>query len=136
MKGLLKKRKANEPKIFKKSFNDFFDGFFDDFSLLSKDYGYDLSPKVNIYEDEKGYHLEAELPGAKKDEISLEIKGNYLQIKGEKKEEREESGKRFYLKESSYGSFERCFNLPEDLNQEKLEAELKNGVLKINIPKE
>ena len=96
--------------------------------------GEEFNPSMNIAEKEGKYIVSAELPGVKKDDISVSIKGNILTIKGKKEQEKEEKGTDYYIKESSYGSFSRSFDLPEDVEEDKIEATLKDGVLKLVMP--
>src|SRR5688572_9108482 len=86
-------------------------------------------PTVDIAEDDKAYKITAELPGMTEKDIEVTLAGGALMLKGEKKEEREEKEKDYYLSERRYGSFQRSFRLPEDADAEKIEASCKNGVL-------
>lgn len=95
----------------------------------------DFKPRVNLAEDEKAFHLEAEIPGAKKEDINVEFKENRLVLKGERKEEKESKEKKSYIKESSYGFFERSFAFPENIDVKNTKASFKDGVLKLEIPK-
>jgi len=93
------------------------------------------APAVNIYEDENQIEVTAELPGLEEKDINVNIENNVLTIKGEKKIEREEKKGSYHLVETSYGSFSRSFTLPGTVDQEKIEANYQNGVLKIGLPK-
>ncbi|MGZ3809968.1 MAG: Hsp20/alpha crystallin family protein, partial [Bacteriovorax sp.] len=99
---------------------------------------YDL-PKVpmslNIQESKEGYHIEAELPGVKREEINVSMKGDYLVIKGEKKSFNEEKKDQYHRIERSHGSFYRAVQMPKDVDHENINAELKDGVLKIDVMK-
>jgi len=77
----------------------------------------------------------AELPGVKKDDVSINLKDNVLTISGEKKLEKKIDEKNFHQTERIFGSFQRCFRLPELVDQEKIAAEFKNGILNVSIPK-
>ena len=92
-------------------------------------------PKVDFSEIENGYELTAELPGMGEDDVECTLSGNMLTVKGEKQEEKEEEKKGFYLKERHYGSFMRNFTLPENVDTDKLEAEVSDGVLRVFMPK-
>lgn len=92
-------------------------------------------PTVNIRETEKSIIVEAELPGVKEEDIDLEIEENSLTIKGEKKSEEEVKEKDFYRREFSYGSFTRTVALPVEVESEKAEASMKEGVLRVELPK-
>jgi len=93
------------------------------------------SPLVDITEDEKEYLVKAELPEMKKEEIKISVHDDVLSISGERKYEKEETGKKYHRVERAYGSFMRSFTLPEDADGSKINAEYKEGVLKIHLPK-
>jgi HSP20 family protein len=93
------------------------------------------SPVVDIYEKKDSIVLKAEVPGLEKDDISVVVEENVLTIKGEKKQENDVEKDRLHRVERTYGSFERSFTLPKTVDQEKLEAEYRNGVLVITLPK-
>jgi HSP20 family protein len=92
-------------------------------------------PVVNTREANDAYYIEADLPGVKKGDISIDIDENILTISGERRVEKEREEDEFYRVESVYGRFERSFSLPEDVDVEKIEAQMENGVLKVRIPK-
>lgn len=96
--------------------------------------GDEFSPTTNLYEKDGEYHLTAELPGIKKDDISISIDRNVLTLTGKKESEKEETGKNYYMKESRYGSFSRSFRLPEEVDEDKVDATLEDGVLIVTIP--
>jgi HSP20 family protein len=91
-------------------------------------------PVVDIQEQKDKYIVNAEIPGMKKDEIEVEYRDGYLTILGEKKFEHEEKKKDFHRIERSYGSFHRTFEIPEEINEEEVKGEYKNGVLSITLP--
>ncbi len=92
-------------------------------------------PAVNTREGDDAYYIEVELPGVKKEDINIDIDENTLTISGERKIKEEHKEDTFYKVESYYGKFERSFALPEDVDVDKIEAEFKDGVLEIKIPK-
>jgi HSP20 family protein len=92
-------------------------------------------PQMDVSETDKEINISAELPGMNADDIDISMTGNSLTIKGEKKSEKEEKGERYYRSERSYGSFRRSVPLPEEVQEEKIEATYKNGVLKVTLPK-
>jgi len=94
------------------------------------------SPAVDIAEDDKEYIVKAELPGLNKENIKVSVEGGVLSIAGERKVEKEEKNKKYHRIERSYGSFTRSFTLPDDASGEKVNAEFKDGVLKVHLPKE
>lgn len=91
--------------------------------------------KVDISEDEGGFHIDAELPGIIKECVSLNIEDDVLTIKAERKVETEESKKNYHRIERSSGSFSRSFNLGEMIDQEGITADFKNGILHVTLPK-
>lgn len=95
----------------------------------------DWSPLVDITEDEKEYVVKAEIPEMKKEDIKLHVHDDLLTITGERKYEKEEKGKKYHRVERAYGSFMRSFTLPEDADSSKVNAEYKDGLLKVHLPK-
>lgn len=94
-----------------------------------------LKPKVDLSATEQEYLLTVEIPGVNEKDVAVDISGNTMTIKGEKKQEKEEKDKNYYRIERSYGSFQRVLSLPEDVNQEGIKAGFKNGVLSITMPR-
>jgi len=95
----------------------------------------DFRPKVNTRETEADYHIEAELPGVKKEDVDINIDGNVLTISGERNVREEVKDEDYYKVESRYGFFSRSFTLPEKVDTANIEAEFVNGILEITIPK-
>lgn len=93
------------------------------------------APRVDIVEVNGTYELTADLPGLKKDDIKIEIHDNALTLRGEKKLEEEKKDKNYRLCERYFGEFVRTFTLPENVNKDGIEAEFKDGVLTVAIPK-
>jgi HSP20 family protein len=91
-------------------------------------------PRVDIREEDGKYILTAELPGMKKDDISVSVDQGQVTISGKKEAEHEEKERNYYLKETSYGSFSRSFRLPEAVDESKAEAKYENGVLEVVLP--
>ena len=83
----------------------------------------------------KEYAISVEVPGVDEKDVKIELANNTLTIGGEKKQEKEEKEKNFYRVERSYGSFQRVLSLPEDADQEKIQATFKKGVLRITVPR-
>ena len=92
-------------------------------------------PDVDISETDAEIVVRAELPGMKKEDVEIQIEGNLLTLKGEKREEKEENEKERYLYECSYGSFQRSFTLPTTVKEDEVKAEFTAGVLKVTLPK-
>lgn len=93
------------------------------------------APLVDVAEDDKSYTLTAELPGLEQKDIEVTLSNHRLTLKGEKRQEKEEKDKSYYLSERCYGSFERSFTLPDEIDAEKLSATFSKGVLTITLPK-
>ena len=94
-----------------------------------------LSPPLSLSEADKGYLVEAELPGVSKKDIHIDLNDGVLTIKGEKKSFNEEKKDQYYRMERSYGSFQRSVRLPSDVDSEKVTANLEDGVLKVEVLK-
>jgi HSP20 family protein len=93
------------------------------------------SPLVDITEDDKEYLIKAELPEIKKEDLKVSVENGILSIRGERKKEVEEKGKRYHRVERAYGAFTRSFSLPDDADVSKVNAEFKNGILNVHIGK-
>ena len=131
-------------------FDDFFRGWPSFMSFPSRLFDFDpfkraaeplavtfgaLAPRVDVAETDDGYQIEAELPGLDEKDVSVTLSDDVLTIKGEKKAEREEKKKDYYLSERSYGTLQRSFQLPDGVDADKITAEFKKGVLSIALPK-
>jgi HSP20 family protein len=95
----------------------------------------DWIPQVDISEADHEYVIMAELPGLKKDDVKITLEDGVLTIQGERKQEKEEKGIRYHRMERAYGSFVRSFTLPDVIDDAKVAAEFKDGVLYIRLPK-
>jgi HSP20 family protein len=93
------------------------------------------SPAVDISEDEGAYKVTAELPGMTEKEIEVIVSGDMLTLKGEKRAEKEQKEKNFYLSERSYGSFQRSFYVPEGVDRDRIAADFSKGVLTVTMRK-
>ena len=115
---------------------DIFDHFFDDWSVPSL-FGEDKTwmPAFDITENEKEYIVTAELPGIDPKEIDVTLTDGILSVKGEKKEEKEDKEKDYHRVERRYGSFHRSFRIPGEVKSDKVDANFKDGVLRLTLPK-
>jgi HSP20 family protein len=95
----------------------------------------DWAPIVDIQETDQEYLVKAELPEVKKDAVKVSIKDGVLTLEGERHQEKEEKSKKFHRVERSYGKFVRCFTMPEDADEKKVQADFKEGVLNVHIGK-
>ena len=93
------------------------------------------APSVDIIEDDKEWLLKADLPEVKKEDVKVTVENGVLTITGERKFEKEEKDKRYHRIERSYGNFLRSFALPDAADGSKVNAEFKDGVLKVHLPK-
>jgi HSP20 family protein len=103
------------------------------FPFMNVDVGW--TPSVQVSETNGSIDVTAEIPGVTKDDIEVDLENNVLTIRGEKKEEKEEKEKERYLYERFYGSFHRSIALPAAVDESKVNAEFKNGVLKVHLEK-
>ena len=140
MKTLVK-RNGLFPSMGSKSVNSFFDDFItkDLFDWTDKNFdslGSNL-PSVNLKETDTNIEIELAAPGMKKEDFKVEIENDMLMISSEKEEEKEEVGKKdnYIRKEFNYQSFCRTFSLPETANENKIEANYKDGILHVVIEK-
>jgi HSP20 family protein len=92
-------------------------------------------PAVNISADSKQFDISLLVPGLDKKDLKVEIEGNNLVIKCEKEFEDEKKDHNYFRKEYAYTSFQRVFEIPKGADTSKLRAKLKNGILKINMPR-
>lgn len=93
------------------------------------------TPAVDFCEDDKAFHLTAELPGLSEKDINVTLSGDMLTITGEKRDEREQKDKNYHWSERHFGSFRRMVQLPPHIDRDKIEANFKNGVLSLTMPK-
>ncbi len=92
-------------------------------------------PSFEVKETKDGYVFKADLPGVKEKELDISLTGNRLTVSGKREQEKKEEGEHYFTYERSYGSFSRSFTLPEGVDPESAQAELKNGVLTLSIAK-
>jgi len=93
------------------------------------------SPAVDIYETEDEVVVKAELPEVNQKDIDIQIENNTLILRGERKFNKETKKENFHRIERAYGTFSRSFTLPSSIDQEKISADYKDGILKISMPK-
>jgi HSP20 family protein len=93
------------------------------------------APPVDIAEDDKEYTIKAELPDIQKEDVAVTLENGVLMLRGERKFEKEDKGKRYHRIERAYGSFLRSFVMPEDADESKVSAEFKDGMLKVHVAK-
>jgi HSP20 family protein len=98
-------------------------------------YSQRFSPAVDVREESDAIVLQAELPGMKPEDVKVNLEGNLLTISGERKHEHEKTEEGFRRIERSYGSFSRSFTLPDTVELDRCDAEMKDGILTIKLPK-
>jgi len=122
------KYKRNTP-VYTDVFDNVFDNFFNNDLINS------ASPSVNVKESTDKFTLDVAAPGMKKEDFDIKVDQNLLTVCAEKEESEEEKEEQYYRKEFSYSSFSRSFQLPENIEKDKIEANYKDGVISINLPK-
>jgi len=95
----------------------------------------DWAPSVNISETDAAYVVKAELPAVKKEDVRVTLENGILTIQGDRKEEKEEKGKKFHRRELVEGHFMRQFTMPDDADETKIEAKFADGMLDVTIAK-
>ena len=95
----------------------------------------DWAPRVDIAETENAFEIKAELPEVNKEDVKVSIYNGVLTLRGERKQEKEEHGKKFHRIERKYGSFTRSFTLPDNVDETNIKAAFKDGILNLQIQK-
>lgn len=120
------------------------DRLFDDFNPFGlrrplvqglKSPGWPVAPAMDLVEKDGQYEITAELAGMDEKDVEVKIASGVLTIRGEKTEEKKEERKDYHLSERSYGSFQRSFRLPDNVDADKIDAHFAKGVLKVTLPK-
>jgi HSP20 family protein len=95
----------------------------------------DWIPAVDVSETGGEFHIKAEIPDVKKEDVKVTLEDGVLTIQGQRKQEKEDKGTKYHRVERTYGSFVRSFTLPDLVDEEKVKAEFKDGVLTLQLPK-
>lgn len=95
----------------------------------------DWAPRVDIVETDREFTIKAEIPDVRKEDVKVTVDNGILTIKGERKQEKEEKNKKYHRVERWYGSFTRSFTLPDNVDESKITAAFKDGMLNLTIPK-
>ena len=93
------------------------------------------SPNVDVSEDKDNYYVHVEVPGMKREDLHIDVENNVLVVKGEKKFEKKDEDLNYHRMERQYGTFERRFNLTDQIQVDKIEAAYDDGILTITLPK-
>jgi HSP20 family protein len=123
----LSKYEPNQTTNFDQFVNSFFNGY--NLEPASK-----WSPSADISETDKSYFISVDIPGMESKDIKISVEDDVLNISGEREQVKEENEK-YYRLERRYGKFERNFQLSQNVDSSKIDAEFKNGQLKIKLPK-
>src|SRR5699024_9623383 len=115
-----------------KRFSELMDEFFTDAIGTRRN---TFAPNIDISETDDEFLITAELPGMKKEDIDINVENGRLSISGERNTKEESDGKTFHRVETSHGSFDRSFQLPDYVDEETIDANYKDGLLNISIDK-
>jgi HSP20 family protein len=96
---------------------------------------FELTPRVDVSENDQEYDIMMELPGMTGDDIEITLSGDSVTVKGEKQNDREEKKENFHIKERSYGSFQRSFRIPSGVDHDLINASCEHGILNVSLPK-
>ncbi len=107
----------------------------DEFGTQRGSFGAGVFPQVNLTEDADKFYVRAELPGIKSEDLEMQATAKNLTLSGERKIEPENDGVRYHRREREAGKFSRIIAMPTQIDPERIEAKLKDGVLTIHVPK-
>ena len=99
-----------------------------------RDTGEEVNPSVDLVEKDNEYMLTVELPGFDKDDISISVEGDYVTVSGKREHKNETEDANYHVKEISYGSFSRTFRLAKKVNEDKIDASYRDGILRVVLP--
>lgn len=116
------------------TFSSLVDRFFNE--SIARSGGSTFVPKVDIIENPESYELHFAAPGLSKDDFKIEVNDNQLTVSGERKFVNEKKEKNYHSIETQYGSFNRSFSLPENVDGTKINAKYNNGILELTLPKD
>lgn len=125
--------KVARPRI-NRSIDNMLNSFFEDMNFETQRSNL-WRPAMDAKDLEKNFELSFSLPGFEKDDITVSVKNNTLNLKATKTEVKEDEGSKYLSREIARGSYERDIELPENVNSDKIAAEYKNGILTLSIPK-
>ena len=131
MRGTLVPFGRRSLRGFRRDMDELFNQFFTDVQPREELW----TPRLNVSETDAEYEVSLDVPGMTPDAFEVEMRQGQLWISGERKSEHEEEGKTWHRVERSYGRFQRSVHLGDDVNPEQVNAEYKDGVLRITVPK-
>ena len=120
---------------FQSLFDDFFGGIGSEFSPVTTEKAQVFNPRIEITEDATGLSVRAELPGLEEKDVEVELTKDHLILKGEKRDESERTEGQTHYTERSFGSFQRAVPLSFEIEEDKVEATFKKGILTVKLPK-
>ncbi|WP_372637738.1 Hsp20/alpha crystallin family protein [Fodinibius sp.] len=129
---LMRYNRSNDD-LMSKRFSDIMDEFFNEAVSTRRN---NFTPSIDISETDDKFLISAELPGMKKEDINIDLENGRLTISGERSFKKEEEGKKFHRVETRYGSFNRSFQLPDNVDEESIEASYEDGLLNISVEKD
>jgi len=135
MNSLIPWGESGEMTRFRREMDRLFDRFFEAWPFKLPAEGREWAPVVDVSETAKDILVKAEIPGMDPKEIDVSVQGDVLTLRGEREKEQEERGENFHRVERRYGAFSRSIRLPAEVDVGKVNANYKDGVLKINLPK-
>ncbi len=140
MFDLVRRKPSRELKRFESDVQRLFRDFFDWNWPARRFFDWDdlevwNTPQVNVSEDADNVYVEALVPGLKQENLDLSLTGDTLTIRGETRSESEQKDRNYHVKEMRAGSFQRMVTLPAEVVPDKAEADLKDGVLRVTLPK-
>jgi HSP20 family protein len=122
--------RLTDDDLFPRRFTDLLDDFFSDAVSRKQN---TFVPRLDISETDNRFEINVELPGMKKDQIDVSLDNNQLTVSGKREWKEEDKGKTYHRIETSYGEFKRSFRLPDNIDEESINAKYNNGVLNITI---
>lgn len=129
---LIRYNRPTGDNLMTKRFSDIMDEFFNDVVSTRRD---SFVPSIDVSETDTQFEVNVELPGMKKEDIEISMENNRLSISGDRSFKQEEDGKTYHRVETQYGSFSRSMQLPDNIDENSIEATYKDGVLNITIDK-
>ena len=130
--ALIPYRKRDPLATLRNEMSRLFDSPFGAFPLLREE---SVVPSVDLSEDEHNIYVEADIPGFEQKDVNISLKGHSLLISAKREESKEEKKKNYYCCERFQGSLSRSIDLPSSIDEDKIEAKYKNGVLNVTLPK-
>ena len=125
--------KRNSDWFVPASVDSFFDRFFNEGVSTTKN---GFVPRTDIAETDKAFEIQLAVPGMNKADFKVDLKDGRLSISGERKFNKEDKGKNYFSVQTEYGSFRKSFQLPEGINEKKIDATYEDGILSVTIPKD